>query len=803
MHSHWTAAQIALATGARLVEAGEAAPILHYAYDSRRLPLQPKNTVFLALQGSQRSGEKYVQQAYAAGVRTFWVTQQAALPPDATQIISPDGVLPALQRLATVHRSQFDYPVIAITGSNGKTIVKEWLSSLLAGRQLAKSPRSYNSQLGVALSLLTLQPWHELAIIEAGISKEGEMERLAAMIQPTWGIFTGLGDAHSEGFESEARKLEEKLKLFRTCSRVYLPTAWALTWQQGEVITFGHEPEADCTILHSTPTSRGWQVGLQYQGQQQQAELQVPGTVSPVNLAASWAVAIDLGVSSAELALRSQQLQPVSLRMEMLTDSPELTLLNDAYNADETSVYQALQWLMQDTSQPGKHLILTDLDHQGSRQQQVQHELLEQAQQLLGTEITLIGPQFMQQAPASLTCYASVEDLLQHFDYKRYVGKTVLLKGARSYRLEQLIPYLSRRPAQTELRINLGAITHNLQVLQHRLPAGTGIMAMVKAAAYGSGTWEVAQLLQQKGVELMGVAYLQEGMALRAKGIDTRIVVMNSAEAEARSLQAHQLEPAIGTLQQLRQLHLSGLNLPIHIEVDTGMGRMGLLPHEVPEALELLTHSSLQPASLFTHLVAAENPAMDALTQQQFALFDQLLAAFRSHYPTLPAHVLNSAGVLRFPQQAHQWVRAGLALYGVSPLVGEQADLQCAVSLHSHILRLATYPAGTGLSYNHRYTTNRVSRIATLPLGYADGLPRSMTGASVLVHSTPCPIVGTICMDLLLVDVTDVPEAREGDEVLIFGPELDVAAQAAHAGTIPYELLAGISSRVRRWFFTE
>jgi alanine racemase len=799
MIAAWSPQQIARLPGIRLLQGPGQLPIWHYAYDSRKLPARPGHTLFLALAGPSRDGHAYVQAAYAAGVRMFWLSHPVALPPDAS-VLQSASVLQGLQLLAAHHRAQFRIPVIGITGSNGKTIVKEWLGSLLAGWQLAKSPRSYNSQLGVALSLLALRPHHQLAIIEAGISQVGEMQRLADMIRPSWGVFTGLGDAHDEGFADRTEKLAEKLKLFATCERVYAPEAWAEQIDR-PLVRLGSSPAADAQLLAATPQAEGWALALRYRQQQHRLYLPVSAPHAPQNLLAAWAVAYDLGVAPGLLQEHVRLLRPVQMRMEMLTDNPELTILSDAYNADASSVSQAFQWLAQDRSQPGKHLILTDLEHQGQQQRAVQARLLQEAQALFGSEITLIGPVFQALAPPHIPAYAEVDALLEHWDYSRYVGKTVLLKGARLFRLERLIPYLSQRPSQTELQINLGAIAHNLRVLRRQLPAGTGLLAMVKASAYGSGSWEVAHLLEEQGVDALGVAYLQEGIALRKKGVQAPILVFNSLDAAADQLRAYRLEPVVGSLAELEKRLQQ--HLPLHLELDTGMGRMGLLPAEVPAALQLLAATPGALHSVFTHLAAAEDPAQDALTHRQLAQFEAELARIRALAPAVKAHVLNSAGLLRFATHAHDWVRLGLALYGIPPADACPWPLQQAASLYTHIIRLATYPAGQGLSYGHRFVTQRPSRIATLPLGYADGIPRAMQGAMVEVLGTRCPIVGAICMDLMLVDVTEVPAAQVGSPVLIFGPSLPLTQQAAAAGTIAYELIAGMSPRVRRWFYRE
>lgn len=813
MHSY-TLAHIAAATGAHLQGDGSLA-VQHFAYDTRRIT-QPAHSLFMALGGSWRDGHQYVQAAYDLGVRAFWLSQPVALPPDAHVLQSPD-VLRGLQQLAAVHRQGYAGPVIALTGSNGKTTVKEWVATLMPPDALWRSPGSWNSQLGVALSLLRLPDAGTLpAVLEAGVSRQGEMAHLQQMLQPVGGLLTHLGDAHDAGFPSREHKLAEKLSLFQHCQWLWVPLAYAdhaRALGGPQVRTFGHSQQADLYLSDAQAHAHGWTATLHWQGQQQVFQLPVAGDAALHNLLAASALCLSLGASLAQVAARTPLLAPVSMRTELITDHPDITLINDCYSADAESVRNALSLLWQDTSQPRKHLIITDLAETGPSQQAIQTTLLQDALRLFPGQVTVVGPVFQAICATMASpppCYADTHALLAHLDHAQLSHTTVLLKGARHFALERAIPLLTRKPAQSTLEVHLPTLRYNLEVIRQHLPPGTGVIGMVKAAAYGSGSWEVARLLADAGVAWLAVAYPQEGLLLRQHGVTTPILVLNAQGTEPAVFHQQGLSPCVGTLAELERLCIQvpvSTPLDIHVELDTGMHRMGLLPTEVPTALALLQqHPHIRPHSVFTHLASADEPTQDALTAAQLAAFAQQAAVFRAQYPGIHTHSLNSAGALRFPQHAGDYVRLGIALYGIAPTTPPVLPLQEAVRLSTRILRIADYAAGEGISYGHRYVTPRRSRIATLPLGYADGLLRSLghTGASVLIHGQRCPLVGTLCMDMCMVDVTAVPQAAIGDEAVIFGKQgeahLSIVEVADHAGTIPYELLSRMSTRIRRIF---
>jgi len=828
VQAEYTLAEIAAIVGGEyLAGTGESPCISQYAFDTRKLH-SPATTVFLALQGELRDGHSFAARAYQLGVRNFWVTHALSLT-DAHQLIVPD-VLGALQKLAAYHRTQFAYPVVAITGSNGKTTVKEWLASLLQGHQLiVKSPRSFNSQLGVALSLLLMRQHHTLALIEAGISRRGEMQRLAEMIKPTHGVLTHMGDAHAEGFADENEKLTEKLKLFKGLQYVWCTAddenvLAALARENIQPITVGTSPSADVRVHLCQYTGDAWHWKFEVKsrvGILQPMQFKVAGPAALENILLSLLAAhpfLRSDASNEDLQRSLDRLTPVSMRTEMITDNPEVTILNDAYNADADSVLNAFTLLQQQKLHPRRTLILSDMEHLGAEAEATQRMLLERALHLFGAEaVTVVGVQYAKLASqhVGIHAYETREALLRDFEYERFVGSTVLLKGARRYELERVIPALSKHPGATYLKINLNHLRQNLDSIRRMLPPGTRTLAMLKAAAYGAGSWQIAQELADAGVDYFGVAVTNEGLELRRRGIQPPILVLNADVAGLRDLVMNSLEPAIWSIEMLTNYAQLGDELPpIHLEFDTGMARLGFAVPEVAQVLEVLNaNPHLQVATVFTHLAASEEPGADDFTMHQLMLFEQAWRPVLDAYPNVWVHALNTGGILRFgkhEQLKHmQMVRLGIGLYGVSPVPELQGMLQEVGSLHTSISQIHTYPAGATVGYNRSEVLSRDSRIATLPIGYADGLSRALGNRklSLMVREKWAPIVGRVCMDMVMIDVTDIPEAVVGDEVQIFGKQggltqsVQVLAQLQH--TIAYEVLAGIPQRVRRVYVKE
>ena len=802
------------------------APVQYLAWDTRKIH-HPESTLFIALQSDKRDGHDFIQQAFEKGVRRFWISRPETVPSGAVGLLVPD-TLQALQELAGKVRAGHPGRFIGITGSNGKTMVKEWLKEMLEPHfKVGASPGSFNSQLGVALSILQLPGDSEINLVEAGISRPGEMARLEAMVKPDWGIMTHFGDAHAEGFASPEAKLREKAGLFAGVERLFLSADQAEVVQEMKglecsLFSIGGEEGATVSIVELEEKDWGGvRVVLEENGESVSLEWSMPGQAARENILLVALVARALKLSWEEIQAGINRLHPVSMRMEMLTDNPEVTIINDAYNADRASVLNALTELTNSDFQRGHIMVLSDLEHLGALQEKVQAEILNQAGSVLGFEnIYLVGPQFYalaQAGYAGVHAFQSVADLIADFDYERFRNRTVLLKGARRYELERLIPYLSRRASATHFKINLDHLRHNYAQFRARLKPGVKMMAMVKAFAYGSGDWEVAQALATEGIDYLAVAYTSAGIALRTHGVSTPIMVMNADPEHIPQLFRFDLEPVVYGFPFLtRYLEAGGKAgveaLPMHIKVDTGMSRLGFLPEEVGVLAEFLSKEPrVQLLSVMSHLAMADEVGGDAYSHEQsskFLAFSEGLGAALGQQPM--KHLVNTAGIIRFPEYHFDMVRLGLGLYGTSPMEEETGmDLQEVGSLHSVVTQVHTYPAGQSIGYGGSSVTERESRIATVAIGYADGIRRSLSNGkmSFLVRGKRAPTIGRVCMDMLMLDVTHIPEVALGDEVVLLGAQgqdyISVREMAEAAGTIAYEILVNIGQRVRRVYLRE
>ena len=829
-NDYYSLAQIAEITGADLYQKG-ASPhveIDFYLYDTR-LGCPQGNGIFIALTGKLHDGHRYILEAYRLGIRNFLVGQVPAMPlPQDASILLHYEPLKALQTLAAYHRSRFkDLMLIGITGSNGKTIVKEWIASLAEGFiPLVKSPRSYNSRLGVALSLLNIRSEHRLAIIEAGISQKGEMEVLASMIRPNIGIFTHLGDAHAEGFESLHEKLSEKCLLFNDASAVIAlsDTSYEKELEsiigRGKLITIGSGGNRWRVQYHQDGTIKINDLPPPVTNEQIIFKPPFTDEVSLQNTLLAIAGAKQAGIHI--LPERINHLQPVSMRMEIIDDNPDVTILNDAYNADRDSVIHAIQSLVHFKKHPKHLLILTDLEHQGTNREQVQTDLLHYAKkQLPDGEIILIGEVFYKMAKhfQGVKIFQSVEDCMTEISRWKFKDVNVLLKGARKYRLERLIPLINQKANATYLKINLNALKHNFLTLKGKIPTHFKTIAMIKASAYGSGAWHVAKELADCGADYFAVAFSGEGIDLRKQGIEQPIFILNPDESSFENLFRFRLEPVIGSWKALHRLcHIlpddpSATDWRFHLEFDTGMGRLGFAIQESASVLRFIEEKQMTQRlkSVFTHLASADDPSGYTFTINQLRQFNQVAQTFESVCsPDFFTHALNTAGIIRFASfsepvlRSSQAVRMGIGLYGIDP-TGLFPALEEVGSLHTVISQIHSYPAGTPVGYGGSTVTSRFTKVATLPVGYADGFPRCLGNRaySVQVRGKACPTLGRICMDMLMIDVTDVPDVAEEDEVLIFGEGLSVTDMAKAAQTIPYEILARISGRVRRVYVKE
>jgi alanine racemase len=819
----YTIREIAEAAYAKDLFQGFADPdhLRYVAFDSRLIG-HGAETIFVAIQTAHRDGHEFIPEAIEKGVRNFIVEKPVPFPN--INYVLADDAKDCLQMWARFHRRRFTYPVIGITGSNGKTIVKEWLATLLDMKyQIVKSPMSYNSQIGVAVSVLQMRPDADLAIFEAGISQAGEMDFLWELIRPDTGILTHFGHAHAEGFQSPDQKLEEKCRLFSGVSRLIAggdqqEVVSYLKSRNFPLQTIGQSAGSDFRV-HLTASS-GSVTGLRIDFQEGTESFTLPfaGEAAVDNACLAIMTAHQMGLSPAEIRERLPLLRPVSMRTEMITDNPEITLINDAYNSDVDSIRNAFHLLLANESQPGRKVILTDVLHQGNKQEALQRQLVLEAEKLFGPEnVITIGPVFSRIRPEA--SFPDTAAFIRDFRYVHFRFHTILLKGARLFELEQLIPLMNRKLNATWFQVNLDTLVSNLRYLRSAVPGDTKIMCMVKALAYGSGSWEVAQVLQSEGVDFLAVAYTSEGIDLRNAGIALPVMIMNPDPSGIDGLIRFDLQPEIFDIDLLdryvQAARLAGLvQYPIHLKFDTGMARLGFREDDLDDLVAyLLRYPDIQVVSVMTHLAAADDPSSDAFSREQIRIFMLMYERLQRETGIRPLrHVLNSAGVLRMPEFAMEMVRLGIGLYGVPELPSEDGEVSALKeigSLRSMISQIHTYPAGTSVGYGRSQFTSRESRIATVPVGYADGIFRNLGNgkAEFLVRGLRAPTFGRICMDMLMLDVTDIPGAARGDEVVLFGTQgkafISVNELASRAGTISYEILVRISPRVRRVYIRE
>ena len=774
--------------------------ISQISIDSRSISHVVDQTAFLALQGNIVDGHDYVQAAYDRGVRTFILNKAIKLPKDAT-VIRVKNTIDALQHLAAHHRSQYDIPVISITGSNGKTIIKEWLSQLLSKYyQVVKSPKSYNSQIGVPLSVLQMDGHHEVAVFEAGISQVGEMIHLQEIIKPSIGIFSNLGDAHSSGFNSRKEKFVEKAILFADCESIIYNA-------KDDELSHLIESQYRSEQLHpyKYEIAEKGIIRFHFYGKSMDIRLPFRDEASIQNILASISTMCLLGIDIEDIEHDLKYLDRVQMRMETKAGKWGSTLINDAYSSDLQSLNNAIQYLKQ-TNVKNPIIILSDLEENQSPE-----ILYPQVAQILNSiDHTLItigkgSQQLTSLVQSEVNHHTSIGSLA--LNRSIIEGRTILLKGARKYQFEILQKQLTAQSHSASLEIDLSAMEHNLSVYASMLPPDTKIMTVVKASAYGSGAMELAKHLQHRQVAYMAVAYIDEGVQLRSTGITTPILVLNPDLDQLEEMVAHQLEPEVYNLEQLKQIIIYNLqeersDFPaIHIKLDTGMHRLGFRKCDFQPLFELLLNGKLKVASIFSHLAASDDPDHEAYTMEQISLFDEMCKVIINVLGYTPLrHIANTAAISRYPNAHHDMVRLGLGLYGIDSRLETSAQLERVHTLIAKIIQVKSIKKGETVGYNRTHTLDRDSKIAVINIGYADGLMRSSGNGrhSVMLHNQLVSIVGNVCMDLTLIDVTDVDIVEIGDQVEVFGKSVDITQLARANDTIPYELLAGISTRVKK-----
>ena len=789
--------------------------ITQLAYDSRKINFA-NETLFFALVTPTQNGHNYIQNAYHKGVRNFVVQQLVDVSTlNHATIIQVPNTLIALQQLATYHRNQYHLPIIGITGSNGKTIVKEWLNQVLQGTyNIVRSPKSYNSQLGVPLSVWQINSQHTLGIIEAGISTTNEMKALQKIVQPTICLLTNIGSAHAEGFENDTEKLLEKLCLWGDgCTLIYQNNK---EWINTEIAKYnkpsfawGSNSNANLQLTETIITTTSTYITLLYLGVKYNITIPYTNTAWVENVLHCVAMLAYLGVSLNALNTAIATLQPVALRLQHIQGINDCTIINDGYSNDVEALQIALNYQQQHCLQQQKTVILTDVQVPFAQLNSTYQHIAQLLQQHNIQQLVAIGTQL--QAHKHLftniplvNYYANTNEAIANFSAANYHNKCVLIKGARHFEIENYAALLTYKHHQTILEIDLEKLQHNIKLHQKVLAPTTLIMAVVKALGYGSGATEVAATLQNLGIHYLAVAYPDEGIALRQAGITLPIMVLNTNEDAFAQLIAYNLEPQLYSMPILQAFiqystQEALVQYPVHIKLDTGLNRLGFLPYEIDNLCKMLVqHNTIKVQSILSHFAASDNAAQMAFTTQQNTLFTNLSNTIEKalgYFTT--KHIANSAAIANYPAMQHNMVRVGIGMYGLTnSLLGSLH----VPTLYTTIAQLKTVQPPATIGYNRAGVIIKPTTIAVVRIGYADGYPRSLGNGvgSMLVNGVAAPTIGVINMDMTCLDVTQVPNITLNATIIVFGEKLPVQQLATWANTIPYEIITGISSRVKR-----
>ena len=801
--------------------------------DSRSLCF-PEETLFFALVTKRNSGACYIEDLYHRGVRNFVLAQDEKelinkvtsenIYADANFLIVKSP-LKALQKLVEKHRLQFNIPVVAITGSNGKTIVKEWVHQLLSPSKIVvRSPRSYNSQIGVPLSVWQMEERSEVAIIEAGISQMGEMEALYNIIKPTIGVLTNIGGAHQKNFNSLQDKCMEKLSLFKDC----------------DVIIYNGDDElvSEC-VSHSVLSTReiAWsrkdmekplyisrveqkddftEIDYSYLGLQNSFTIPFVDEASIENALHSLAVALYLIISPEQIAEQMAHLEPVAMRMEVKKGKNDCLIINDSYNSDLASLDIALDFLYRRSQMKGlkRTLVLSDILDTGQNTSALYHRVSHLVKSRKIDRIIGVGPKISSSEarfliekefyPDTLSLLEAIEDEQTTFQHE-----AVLIKGARKFRFDLISDLLEEQVHETILEVDLKAMIDNLNFYRGMLQSTTKVICMIKASAYGAGSYEIAKTLQEHRVDYLAVAVADEGYELRKVGITSPIIIMNPEFSSFKTMFNYALEPEVYSFHLLEALIKAAkkegvTNFPIHIKIDTGMHRLGFAPSDISRLVEFLkTQDAVIPRSVFSHFVGSDSKEFDDFTQNQINVFNEAAAQLQKNFShKILKHICNSAAIERFPEAQFDMVRLGIGLYGVNPI--DNSILHNVSTLKTTILQIREVKEGDTIGYSRKGKITRKSKIAAIPIGYADGISRGLGNGIgyCLVNGKKAPYVGNICMDVCMIDVTDI-KCKEGDSVIIFGGELPITILSDSLNTIPYEILSNVSKRVKRVYYQE
>lgn len=779
----------------------------HISIDSRTI-LQPESTLFIALSGERHDAHQYIPDLIKKGVKAFIV--QETIENEQTAFIQVNDTLAAFQQLATIYRNQFSLEVIGVTGSNGKTIVKEWLWQCLRSKYVTvKSPKSYNSQVGVSLSVFQLAASHEVGVFEAGISQPDEMQKLEQIIQPTLGVLTNIGSAHDEGFENREEKLAEKLKLFKNAQTVVYCSDHELVHEniakhilRARLFSWGKQGD-DLRVEKA-----GEYFKFQFSEGKFQLKLPFNDKASIENCIHVVAVLLLKGFNADEIQAQIAKLTAVDMRLKLTQGNFNSLIVDDSYSNDLPALDLALNFLKKHQQGKQAAVVLSDIMESGLPHEALYKEVADLVNAVHPQLVVLIGSaisHYHTQFHGQVFVYPSTEAFLNHFDFSIFHQKILLIKGARRFTFEKIVKKISSSVHETTLEVNLDLMVHNLNYFKSQLHKTTKVMAMVKAYAYGSGYLEVAHALHFQQIDYLAVAYVDEGVDLRNNGIDTPIMVMNVEPENFDKLDQHHLEPEVFRLDQLKAYgELAKSDFAIHLKLDTGMHRLGFDVSEVDELIATLkNYPLLRIKSVFTHLSSADDIVEREFTLAQLNQFDEVAAKITSNYAyPIMKHALNSAGIQFFPEHQYDMVRLGIGLYGIGVSDEAQKNLAVIGTLKSRVSQVRTVAKGESIGYNRRWKAENEMKIATIAIGYADGYDRGFSNGvgQVFIANTIRPVVGNVCMDMIMVDVTDLA-VKINDEVELFGPNISWETQAQKINTISYELLTGIGERVKRVFY--
>ncbi len=784
--------------------------------DSRSLQ-NSKNTLFFTIVGPNNNGHDYIESLINKGVTAFVVSDIPSNLLGKAVFLKVTNTLEALQKVAAFYRSLFHFPIIGVTGSNGKTIVKEWLNFLLSPNyNIIKSPKSYNSQVGVPLSVLGINEYHNLGIFEAGISTTNEMCKLEPIIQPTIGILTNIGSAHDEGFSSMGEKIKEKLKLFANVSvLIYNKNKTIDAFINPKIKTFSWSSRDDNSDVFISIKKRQSHSILSVKYKSEQFEVEIPflDSASIENAIQCLMAMLYLGSDYDTISTRMALLYPIEMRLKVKTGINSTMLIDDSYSSDFQSLKIALDFLESQRQFKKKTLILSDIFQSGLSVEELYSKV---SQMIISNKINrviAIGTtisSFKNKFPNCIA-FSATSEFISHFNSIDFHDETILIKGSTMFQFEKIVALLEQKKHETVLEINLNAISHNLTFYKSKLQPATKLMVMVKAFSYGNGGFEIAKLLEYHKVDYLGVAFADEGIALKSAGISLPIMVMNPEISSFSAIVQHQLEPEIYSikglnafLQVVKQHKLH--QYPIHIKIDTGMHRLGFEAENLSELIAILMNNpAVKVQSILSHLATSDNQNDQTFALEQIALFEKLSTALIKNLGYVPIrHILNTSGISNFKENQYDMVRLGIGLYGVSNDPEEQKQLENVGTLKSVISQIRIIEAGESVGYSRRFIANESTKIATIPIGYADGISRQWGNGVgfVTINHQKAPIVGSICMDMLIVNCTGI-DCFEGDQVEIFGTNPTIVHLSSALQTIPYEIMTSISQRVKRIFYRE